>query len=323
MILDILQTVCSFTHHYFRGNVKITLMTKFTEENLFVYKIKSAHINQKTLQKWKYSKLISLNINDNKHVNNLDHLSHTLTELHCARSCVTQVMISKLKKLRILYGNVHIYDLSHICDTIEDLSNCNINQEQLYKLNKIKKLSVNYNPHVYDLSHLKETLVYLECCGYDSGIDQNSINGLDKLHILKCDGNKKITNVNKWKNSLVVLHCKSSGILQEGISDLKVLETFVTDTTICRRDRQLIHGHCFDITHISGCIREIECKYIDQCTLDITLNLETLITNPHYIKKLDHLAETLSYIDFGSFPIDRNIIKNLHKLNYHSTLVCV
>lgn len=314
MIDDILQYICNYADQFTR--IKITEMTKHTEATLYVYKLHSEYIKQKTLHHHKFSKLRSLNINDNKNINNLDHLAETLVELYCARSCINQKTITKLKFLRILHGNAYINDVSHMCGYIEDISNCNINQEQLNKLHKISKLSISYNPYVVDLSHLKDTLTELECCGYGSGINQDAIDKLENLCVLKCDNNTKIKNVNKWKNSLKILHCKSSGILQKGLSDLKVLETLLTDYTISRQGTTYMYDSCYDITHVSASIREIECKYIDQDALNKMSKLEKLTANPYYIKKLDHLKETLVYLDFGCYHIDRKIIDGLNNLKF-------
>lgn len=314
MINDVLQYICNYVNQH--CCICITKMTKYVDENFIVSKLCSKYISQKSLSHHKFSKLKILNIDDNKSVNNIDHLAGTLVELYCRRSYISQKNINKLKYIRVLHGNAYINDVSHLRDHIEDISDCNIDQNQLRMLHKIKNLSINYNPNITNLFHLRKTLTKLECCGSESGIGQKALDELENLCVLKCDRNKKIVDVNKLSHCLKELHCKSSNIKHSGLSKLAVLEILSTDNTICKKDisSEEHYDNCYDITHISKYIREIECRYIDQSTLNETLKLEKLVANPHCIEKLVHLRETLTHLDFGHFPIEKKLIRDLYKL---------
>ena len=223
-----------------RDQISIICMNKFTYNNVFIKSLSSPEISQHIIQQKKFSKLIILDIYDNKNINDVNHLGDTLIELNCGgyTNGVTQLGISKLKNLKYLniYDNNKIKCIRNFADTLEGL-NCggglsSISQNNLDNLTKLKYLNIYCNDKINDLNHLKDTLIGVNCGSFYAGrmkIKQDGIKDLEKLEILFSENNHNINKKNI--NNIItnnMCYCESDSL------GIKTLDIYISNDKIFR-----------------------------------------------------------------------------------------
>jgi hypothetical protein len=231
--------------------------------------------------------LISLNIKNTK-INNINHLS--LKKLIC-NDIIDQEGIEKLSDLKILH--VDVYHSIGVDNTAHT--------------------GVNTSKGVNDVSFCKDTLEELSA-QYNSGINQEGIEKLNKLRILYCDGNPRINNVNHLNNSLQLLSAQlNNNIDQAGISKLNNLKIL----------RISYNEKIFNLKKLQNSLLElsIEGSYgeINQKDIQGFKNLEILNINYNdKINNVNHLKNLRKLYARGISGLDQNglsLLENLEVLS--------
>ena len=214
------------------NQISILSINKYTNANLYVKNLSSKKIDQKTMMQHKFSKIEVLDLYDNPHVHDLNHLSETLADPNCGGyiNGLSQKGIKNLTKLK----NINIYDnnkikcLKHTADTLEGL-NCGgglsqISQKNILDLHNLKYLNIYNNSKIVDLNHLKE-LSGLNCGSFYPGrmeIKQNGLRKLDNLKIIYAENNKNILQ-NNVNNIIVDNH----DYVHSDIFDIHILDQHI------------------------------------------------------------------------------------------------
>ena len=165
--------------------------------NSEITELYSKTITQETLNKCKL--LVKLNINHNKNITNVNHLSK-LEELNISSHCgVNQEGIKNLKLVKNLnaQNNNRIKDVNHLAK-LEELNisgmHCGADQEGIKDLKLVIKLDASYNTKIKDVNYL-EKLEKLNI-SFDCGVNQKGIRDLKLLKIVNTYNNDKIKNTN-------------------------------------------------------------------------------------------------------------------------------
>ena len=343
MIMDIMQTICSFCH--IKSQIRAISINSLTNSCIYIYKIHFVedkykvhrnkwpfdpnnvynNITQRIIEQKKFSKLKCLHLGTNNNVRDINHLKNTLVELSCfdCRS-LTKIGVSDLLKLRVLHCK-NIFDLKKLSNSLEELHIEKMRQDDINDLNNLKCLhyhqkntpfSPNRKYYIgdYNLSpvksfyHLACTLKKLDCS--NSSIDQNVINQLKKLEILVCK-NTSISDVNHLSDSLRELYCSRSEIHQSGISELKCLEKL-----------ECYGQNIYNVDHLSSTLTHIYHSYIDQSLIQNTNRVKCISAIDHNIHNLEHLRGTLTYLDISTKYIPCDVIKNMDSIVSFGGNIC-
>jgi len=329
MIIDLLQTIINNSSS--ADQIAVAYMDKYTYQNIYVYIVDTTignKINQDILDRRMFSKLKILYCDRNQKINNLDHLSKTLEELHCNginnnNNNIHQNTIYKLNKLRVLNcdDNNKINDVNHLSDSLEELScirMCKIDQKGISKLAKLRKLDCSNNWKIKNVNHLSNTLQFLDCSvGCD--ITQKGISELKILKVLKCGGNENINNLDHLSETLEELDCNNSSIYDYSIFFGHRKECRINQNCISNFKRLKIlnanhNQEIQNVNHLSDTLERLYCSHdcgINQKGISELNKLEVLDCKFNAkINSISHLSETLQVL-YCNKNIEENVAKNI------------
>jgi len=204
------------------------------------------------------------------------------------------------------YNNIYIYKL----DAHFSYSRYNVTQKVIKqnKFNRLEYLDCSGNADIKNINHLAKTLNTLHCRSIVSdvgqqikisGIGQTSISKLEKIKILDCSFNEKISDVNHLSETLEELYCcmysvggnggGNEGISQNGISKLKL------KLLDCSNNYDI-----YDISHMADTLEKLICggnTSINQTSITPLTKLKKLDCSCNSnITDVNHLSETLEIL---------------------------
>lgn len=235
---NIIQNILNYST--LQNQISILCMNKYTSNNIHIKKLSSNKINQSTILQKKFSKLIILDLYDNKYVNDVNHLCDTLIGLNCGGyiNGVAQCGLIKLNKLRYLniYDNSKVNCLKNFVDTLEGL-NCGgglsaITQNDLINFTRLKFLNIYCNDKIIDVNHMNSHLIGLNCGSFYAGrmkIEQKGMQKLRRLELLFSENNHNI-HVKNINDIITDNRCYRHG----DFFGIDILDTYISNSIIFR-----------------------------------------------------------------------------------------
>ena len=171
MLTNLPYDIINELSFYINNNSKIKLekISKSLKDLTYFYYIviKNYNLTDNILKQNKFSKLIKLNVENNKNITTCEPFKDTLIELNASGY------------------------------------NCGINDNGLKKCHKIQILYANNNNKITTCEPFKNTLIKLYAFCY-CGINDEGLKNCNKIKILKTNNN--ITTYEPFKNTLIILN---------------------------------------------------------------------------------------------------------------------
>lgn len=325
MIIDVLQQICNLTD--IQNQIKLIGINKLTYMNVFIREInrkKSFFSIEPYLEKevvCDHLSKLKTDILKQKKFSRLEHLyfrhvSVDLTRLIVCKTTLTSLDFSFSTNLKYKKSLGNIKKL-HGVELKMNLSNVNfenmlsfsgqLDQAIFDRFMNLQYLDVWnwYLPlNVTPMCNIRNTLTTLICAGQSNPIDQKILDEFNILRYLDCTDNNRINNVDKFSDTMEILHCTDSNI--HDISKLKKLKEFCDFSD---------KSHNFE--NVVDVITSIGCYNIDQKIINKMTKLGTLKirSENHSITNLNHLKNTLTILDlYYNGRINCDAIRDLYKI---------